>query len=145
MDKWGRKPTCALFFSVGALATFAAYNVRGSLLAMGATLVVLVFFAMSYLPLCSTYTAELFPTRLRASASAWTNNTLGRVGMVASPLMVGGLAKLLASPSGGLNGAASTGYGPAIGIMGLFPLLCAVLVLVFLPETKNRELEEISR
>jgi putative MFS transporter len=145
MDKWGRKPTCALFFGVGALATFAAYNVKGSLLVMGAALVVLIFFAMSYLPLCSTYTTELFPTRLRASASAWTNNTLGRVGMVASPLMVGVLAKLLASPSGGLRGGPTTGYGPAIGIMGLFPLLCAFIVLAFLPETKNRELEEISR
>jgi putative MFS transporter len=145
MDKWGRKPTCALFFGVGALATFAAYNIKGSLLVMGASLVVLIFFAMSYLPLCSTYTTELFPTRLRASASAWTNNTLGRVGMVASPLMVGVLAKLLASPAGGLNGGPSTGYGPAIGIMGLFPLLCALIVLVFLPETKNRELEELSK
>jgi len=145
MDKWGRKPTCALFFGVGALATFAAYNIKGSLLVMGASLVVLIFFAMSYLPLCSTYTTELFPTRLRASASAWTNNTLGRVGMVASPLMVGVLAKLLASPTGGLDGGPSTGYGPAIGIMGLFPLLCALIVLVFLPETKNRELEEISK
>jgi putative MFS transporter len=144
MDAWGRRPTCILFFGVGSLATAAAFNIAGSPLAMGAALVVLIFFATSYLTLCSTYTTELFPTRLRASASAWTNNTLGRVGMVASPMMVGALSSLFASTTGGTKGGPTTGYGPAISLMGLFPLLCALIVLVFLPETKGRELEEIS-
>jgi MFS transporter, putative metabolite:H+ symporter len=145
MDGWGRRPTCALFFGVGALATFAAFNAPPSPILMGAALVVLIFFATSYLTLCSTYTAELFPTRLRASASAWTNNTLGRVGMVLAPTMVGLLAGLFASPDGGPGGAPSSGVGPAVGLMGLFPFLCALIVLIFLPETKSRELEEISR
>jgi putative MFS transporter len=145
MDSWGRRPTCVLFFGVGAVATFAAFNAPRSPLLMGASLVVLIFFATSYLTLCSTYTAELFPTRLRASAAAWTNNTLGRVGMVLAPTMVGLLAGLFASANGGPGGMASSGVGPAVGLMGLFPLLCAVIVLVFLPETKKRELEEISR
>ncbi len=143
MDRWGRRPTCVLFFGVGAVATFAAFNAPPSPILMGASLVVLIFFATSYLTLCSTYTAELFPTRLRASAAAWTNNTLGRVGMVLAPTMVGLLAGLFARPAGAAP--ASSGVGPAVGLMGLFPLLCAVIVLVFLPETKNRELEEISR
>jgi putative MFS transporter len=145
MDAWGRRPTCVLFFAVGALATAAAFNAPPSPLAMGASLVVLIFFATSYLTLCSTYTAELFPTRLRASAAAWTNNTLGRIGMVAAPLLVGLLAGTFASPSGGPRGGPTTGYGPAISVMGLAPLVCALIVLVFLPETKGRELEEISQ
>jgi len=36
------------------------------------------------------------------------------------------------------------GEGPAVSLMGLFPLLCALIVLFFLPETKRRELEEIT-
>lgn len=148
MDAWGRRPTCVLFFGLGAVATFVAFNAPPAPLLMGASLVVLIFFATSYLSLCSTYTAELFPTRLRASAAAWTNNTLGRVGMVLAPTMVGLLAGLFArpapDPAGGQGGARSSGVGPAVGLMGLFPLLCAVLVLVFLPETKDRELEDIS-
>jgi putative MFS transporter len=144
MDSWGRRPTCALFFGVGAIATFAAFNAPKSPVLMGASLVVLIFFATSYLTLCSTYTAELFPTRLRASAAAWTNNTLGRVGMVLAPTMVGLIAGLFAV-SGAPGVLPSSGVGPAVGLMGLFPLLCAVIVLAFLPETKNRELEEISR
>jgi putative MFS transporter len=142
MDAWGRRPTCALFFGVGALATFAAFNSPPSPLLMGASLVVLIFFATSYLTLCSTYTAELFPTRLRASAAAWTNNTLGRLGMVLAPTMVGLIA--LAFARAGPGGRPSSGVGPAVGLMGLFPLLCALIVLIFLPETRNRELEEIS-
>jgi putative MFS transporter len=145
MDTWGRRPTCVLFFGVGSVSTAAAFNAPASTLAMGATLVVLIFFATSYLTLCSTYTAELFPTRLRSSASAWTNNTLGRVGMVLAPALVPLLASAFASSTGGPNGGPVTGYGPAISIFGLAPLVCAAIVLFFLPETKNRELEDISR
>ena len=131
MDSWGRRPTAITFFGVGAVATAAAFQAPQALL--GPALVVLIFFATSYLTICGTYAAELFPTRLRASAAAWTNNTLGRLGMVLAPTLVTAvLAPLLGS------------LGNAVSIMGLFPLLCALIVLFFLPETKNRELEEIS-
>jgi len=145
MDKWGRRPTCVLFFSVGSLSTALAFNAPHTVWAMGLTLVVGIFFSTSYLPLVSTYTAELFPTRLRSSAQAWTNNTLGRIGMVLAPTVVGLLAGVFASPSGGAGGGPLSGVGPAVSILGLSPLVCALIVLVFLPETKNKELEEISR
>ena len=135
MDIWGRRPTSILFFMVGALSTCAAFLVPRAF--MLPALVVLVFFATSYLTICSTWTAELFPTRLRASASAWTNNTLGRIGMVLAPTIVGLLAT-----SFGRKGMPA--LGSAVSFMGLFPFLCAVIVLIFLPETKNRELEEIA-
>jgi len=134
MDLWGRRPTSILFFAVGAASTCAAFLVPRPL--MLPALVVLVFFATSYLTICSTWTAELFPTRLRASASAWTNNTLGRIGMVLAPTIVGLLATVF-----GRKGLPA--LGAAVSFMGLFPLLCALIVLLFLPETKNRELEDI--
>jgi MFS transporter, putative metabolite:H+ symporter len=145
MDKWGRKPTCVLFFSVGSLSTALAFNAPHAVWAMGLSLVVGIFFSTSYLPLVSTYTTELFPTRLRASAQAWTNNTLGRIGMVLAPTLVGLLAGLFARPTGGAGGGPVSGLGPAVSILGLAPLLCALIVLLFLPETKNKELEDISR
>jgi MFS transporter, putative metabolite:H+ symporter len=145
MDAWGRKPTCVLFFSVGSISTALAFNAPHELWAMGLTLVVGIFFSTSYLPIVSTYTTELFPTRLRASASAWTNNTLGRIGMVLAPTFVGLLANAFANPTGGAGGRPLSGLGPAVSILGLSPLLCALFVLIFLPETKQRELEEISR
>ncbi len=146
MDKWGRRPTCVLFFGVGAVATFAAFNAPPAPLLMGASLVVLIFFATSYLTLCSTYTAELFPTRLRASRRRLDQQHLGpsRHGPRARRWSALSPASSRA-PTAAPGGAPSSGVGPAVGLMGLFPLLCAVIVLLFLPETKNRELEEISR
>ncbi|HUW40638.1 MAG TPA: MFS transporter, partial [Rectinemataceae bacterium] len=130
MDSWGRRPTAITFFTAGGISTALAFQAPRALLAPA--LVVLIFFMTAYLTICGTYTAELFPTRLRASAAAWTNNTLGRIGMVLSPAIVG----ILAGPLGGV--------GPAVSLMGLFPILAAVIVLFFLQETKNLELEEIS-
>jgi len=144
MDRWGRRPTSALFFSVGSLSTALAFNAPHNVWAMGLSLVVGIFFSTSYLPLVSTYTAELFPTRLRTSASAWANNVLGRVGMVLAPTSVGLLAAGFARPTGGAGGGPLSGVGPAVSILGLSPLVCALIVLVFLPETKGKELEEIS-
>ncbi len=140
MDVWGRRPTSVLFFGVGSLATAAAFLGPPSIWGMGISLVVLIFFATAYLAICATFTAELFPTRLRASASGWTNNTVGRIGMVLAPTLVGLLAEQLANPAT----LARSGVGPAVALMGLSPLVCAALVLAFLPETRNRELEEIA-
>lgn len=136
MDLWGRRPTSILFFAAGAISTCVAFLAPRAL--MLPSLVILVFFATSYLTICSTWSAELFPTRLRASASAWTNNTLGRIGMVLAPTIVGLLATVF-----GKRGLPA--LGASVSFMGLFPLLCAVIVLAFFPETKNRELEEISQ
>ena len=130
MDSWGRRPTSITFFTAGGISTSLVFQAPKALL--GPALVVLIFFMTAYLTICGTYTAELFPTRLRSSAAAWTNNTLGRVGMVLAPAMVGSLAGPLGS------------VGPAVSLMGLFPILAAPIVFFFLQETKNMELEEIS-
>jgi putative MFS transporter len=130
MDSWGRRPTAVTFFTAGGISTALVFQAPRALL--GPALVVLIFFMTAYLTICGTYTAELFPTRLRASAAAWTNNTLGRVGMVLAPAIVG----TLAGPLGGV--------GPAVSLMGLFPVLAAAIVFFFFQETKNLELEEIS-
>lgn len=140
MDGWGRRPTAALFFGGGSLATLGAFLGPPGPLAMGAGLVVLIFFATGYISLVATVSAELFPTRLRASAAAWTNNSLGRIGMVAAPALVGLMAEYFADPLV----KSSTGVGQAVAVTAIAPLVCAALVLAFVPETRGRELEEIS-
>ena len=59
--------------------------------------------------------------------------------MVLAPTLVGILAERFADP----HGPAGSGLGPAVALLGLAPLVCVGLVLGFLPETRNRELEEI--
>ncbi|MEW6262403.1 MAG: MFS transporter [Thermodesulfobacteriota bacterium] len=132
MDRLGRRPTSLIFFLGGAAAiawTFLETRTLPMYLAIGFC----VFFITAYLPICSTYTTELFPTHLRANAAAWTNNTVGRTGCVIAPALVGQMALYLG------------GTGQAVAAIALCPLIGALLILLFFPETKQRELEEISK
>jgi putative MFS transporter len=84
------------------------------------------------LQVLNAFTTELFPTELRSDAFAWSNNLLGRIGYTLSPLIVGYLAPLW-------------GWGPAVTVTAVFLVFALTLILVFLPETAGKELEETSR
>ncbi|HHH27131.1 MAG TPA: MFS transporter, partial [Polyangiaceae bacterium] len=94
-------------------------------------LVFAIFGASAVLPVLNAYTSELFPTDLRGDAFAWTNSLLGRIGYVASPALVGAMAEGL-----------GWGYGPAVQVTAIGPLVALALIFLWLPETKNKELEE---
>jgi putative MFS transporter len=81
------------------------------------------------LPVLSAYNSELFPTSLRGDAYAWANHLIGRIGQVATPLVLG-------------VAAASVGWGAAVRTTAIFPLLAALLVVLLLPETAGRDLDE---
>ena len=130
MDVWGRRPTSILFFLLGAASTVWGFQAPSE--QMGIALVFVTFFNTAYLTICSTYMAELFPTHIRASAAAWTNNTVGRVGMVLAPVIVTQLARPL------------NGVGNAVSLMAIPAVLAAALIFFFLPETRQKELEEIA-
>ena len=82
-------------------------------------------------PLLGAFNTELFPTGMRADAYAWANNGIGRVAYVLSPVLVALAAE-------------SIGLGAAVRATAAFPLLALVLILLGLPETAGRELEETS-
>lgn len=131
MDMIGRKPTSILFFLGGGAATLWAFLSTGDMsMYIGVTFC--VFFITAFLPICSTYTTELYPTHMRASAAAWTNNTVGRVGGVIAPGLVGQLALVLG------------GTGNGVAALAIGPIIAAGLILVFFPETRHRELEDIA-
>ncbi|HHH11309.1 MAG TPA: MFS transporter, partial [Sorangium sp.] len=88
-----------------------------------------IFGASGSLPVLNAFTAELFPTTLRGDAFAWSNNLLGRVGYVLSPMAVGALA-------------GHWGWGPSVQLTVIGPLLALGLIFLWLPETSSKELEE---
>jgi len=132
IDMLGRRRGAVVIFIATAIACVAAYTVteRGPL--MTAAVVGAIFGASAVLPVLNAFNTELFPTRLRGDAFAWSNNLLGRLGYVAAPMFVG-------------FGAEAFGWGPAVAVTAVGPLLALALILTWLPETASRDLDETSR
>jgi MFS transporter, putative metabolite:H+ symporter len=131
LDVLGRKKTALLVFVSCSVGVFFAYTLSDR---WGLTIALTfgVFGVSSALPVLNAYNAELFPTEYRGDAYAWSNNLLGRIGYVFSPLVIG-----LAINNG-------IKRGDAIAATAIFPLIALVLILLLLPETKGRELEDTS-
>jgi putative MFS transporter len=120
----------------GAIAVYAALvvGVLGSFSlestpALAASMITAIFGLNAVLTLLNAYTAELFPTELRGDAFLWSNNLIGRIGYVASPIVFGQLA-------------ADGGWGPVMRVSAVFPALALGVLLWLLPETRGRELEQ---
>ncbi|MDH5492930.1 MAG: MFS transporter [Myxococcales bacterium] len=132
IDKLGRKVGAGIIFSIASLGTFGSYTLHGAVpLTIGLTLG--IFGAAAFLPLLNSYASELFPTELRGNAFAWSNNLLGRIGYVVSPIAIGLAVEEIGA------------FGPVLAATAIFPLLSIVLVATLLPETKGKELEETIR
>ncbi len=125
-DKIGRKITFVIFFVMAAVLVpvfgFTRDPIR--LLALGP---LVAFFGSGYFSGFGAVLAELFPTHIRATGQGFAYNC-GRGVAASAPFTVGALAS-------------QRGLGAAFSITSIAFALAAVLVLVFLPETKGRELE----
>ena len=131
LDRMGRRRGALLILvgaTLGVLGS-ASFEHKGLLLS---SLVLCVITVTGQQVVLNAFTAELFPTELRSSAFAWSNNLLGRVGMVVSPALVGMVAE-------------RSGYVVALQGIAVFPLLALLLILGLLPETNGRELEDTAR
>jgi putative MFS transporter len=130
LDQIGRRRGAVIIFTTAMVGVVGAYQLHGQW-PLTAALTLAIFGATAVLPVLNAYTTELFPTDLRGDAFAWSNNLLGRIGYVLSPLVVG-LA------------AADVGWGTAVTFTAIFPMIALVLILVWMPETRGMELEETS-
>jgi len=129
MDGIGRKPTAIIFLLGGSaftVLTFKAVTYGSVTLFM----VLSTFFVGVFTVIGASFTNELFPTAVRANATAWGNNIIGRLGQVAAPAVVGSLAIPLGS------------VGNAASVMALTPIAAVILIVLFLPETGRRELQD---
>ena len=128
LDQIGRKLGAVVIFGLGALGVVLSYGLHGRW-PLTIALVFGIFGASGVLPVLNAFTTELFPTELRGSAFAWSNNLLGRIGYVLGPAIVGLVATDL-------------GWGPAVQFTAIGPVVAVILILWWLPETGSKELEE---
>ncbi len=115
VERWGRKPTLALFMAMTAAAAFlfGGAEARWLLLTSGA---MLSFFNLGAWGALYAFTPENYPTAVRATGSGLASG-VGRLGSVAAPLLVGWLT------------AAQIGY---TGIFSIFTIVLGAGVVVLL-------------
>jgi MFS family permease len=124
-DRIGRRPAFTFFMIAATILVPAfAFHARSTttLLIIGP---LVGFFAHGYFSMFGAMLAELFPTRIRATAQGFCYNS-GRLVSAAMPYAIGAAAQ-------------RHGLGPVIAADALFFALGGVLVWL-LPETKGAEL-----
>ena len=131
IDVLGRRKGAAIIFGATSMGVFSMYYARDPLL-LGVATTIGIFGVSAVLPVLNAYTTELFPTEMRSDAFAWANNLIGRIGYVLSPIAVGWLAE-------------RWGWGLAVRPTAIFPLIAFVMILLLLPETANRDIEDTAR
>jgi MFS family permease len=131
VDRIGRKLTCAGFYIFGAMTIFMLFQVRtevGQYLWM-----ILTVFGFTVATTAThVYASELFPTAIRATGYGWTTNLLGRITEVCTSFLVAAFVNTL-----GISG--------SVAIVSVGPILGALLVLRYAPETKGLTLEEVQQ
>jgi MFS family permease len=128
-DTRGRRVVGALAASVGAALIALSFVVGGLGMWVAALLGGIVAAAM--VPALTVYGPELFPTSLRGRTN----------GIVSMTAMGGSVVGLVAA--GRLEESLGS-FGRTMSLLAVGPVLMAVIVLLFFPETARRELEEIN-
>jgi putative MFS transporter len=130
IDTVGRRWGAVIIYTMVVLGTLGSYSAPGK-----ALVVVSLILGMGGITavgvVLGAYTAELFPTHVRGDAFGWSNQLLGRLAPIMAPVAVG-------------FGAERIGWGRSVSLTALFPCLALALILLLLPETRGRELEETS-
>ena len=131
LDLVGRRAGALVIFASGALGIWGAYSLHG-FWPLTLALAFAIFCATGVIVVLNTYGTELFPTEIRADAFAWSNNLIGRISYVFSPLLVGLAAR-------------QAGFGNAVRPTAVMLVVALIMIFTLLPETKGRELEDTAR
>jgi len=126
-DHWGRRPTAALAMVAIALCCVITYSASRTTLVVGYLLGILS--AAVFAPAAGALTNELFPTSVRASVAGW-QVAAGILGAVTGLLVFGTAVDI-------------TNHFAIAAAVTFVPPTCAALLFWRLPETKDREPEDL--
>ena len=129
VDRIGRKVTCAAFYSIAAVAIIGLFHTN-TVFGQYFWHIATVFFFNCAIGATHVYASELFPTELRATGYGWTTNLFGRVTEVAIPVLIGQLIPIM-------------GISWGITWVAIGPVIGAILVMKYAPETRGLTLEQI--
>jgi putative MFS transporter len=131
LDAIGRRKGAVVIYLAAVLGVLGAYTFWG-VVPLLICMTVGIFGINAVLTVLNTFMTELFPTEARGNAAAWSNNLIGRIGYVLSPLAIGQVVQ-------------QHGWGVPLRLTTVFPLIALGLIFLWLPETRGRELEDISQ
>jgi MFS transporter, putative metabolite:H+ symporter len=130
VERWGRRPVIITFGIVAAVAALTFGFVRGVLPVLLAGCV-MSFFGIGADPAVKVYTAESYPTPVRATGTSLTEGfgrlLSGVIGPAFIPLLL-----------------AAGGVVAVYSLVGAVALVAVVVVALFGEETRGRSLEEIT-
>ena len=129
VERWGRRPVIIVFGLIAAVAALIFGFTTGvaGVLAVGC---VMSFFGIGVDPAVKVYTAESFPTAVRATGTSMTEG----IGRLFSGVIGPSLIPLLL---------AAAGVGAVYLLVGGVALISVITVVLFGEETKGRSLEAI--
>lgn len=131
-QKIGRKPTFAMALIAACLSTAAVFWFLRDFWQIFVLVPIMGFCQLSLFAGYAIYFPELFPTRLRSTGTSFCYN-VGRFVAAGGPLVQAALLKQFADTNESLRYA-------GVAMCGVF--LIGLLVLPFLPETKDKPLPE---
>ena len=131
IEKWGRKPTLALFL-FGSAASAVSFGLSGSAATIILTGCLLSFFNLGAWGALYAVTPEIYPTRLRGSGAGWAAG-FGRLASIIAPFVVTGLLAVGGVPSGN--------KGLLFVVLAAAFLLAASAAMT-LPELRGKSLQD---
>jgi putative MFS transporter len=130
LDRVGRKLITSVTYIIGAISIVALFK-TDTHAAILTSMVITVFAFQGARTATATYSSELFPTEIRATSYSLVVQLLGQITGLLTPFIVGALSKSLG------------GLGNAVAVVAIGPIIGAVLIWLYAPETRGRTLEEI--
>ena len=128
-DLRGRKPVAAFAVGIGSLFTVLAYSLAGT--GMWLTAMIAGIISAGAGPSLGVYGAEMFSTGRRGQSNG-AISIFAVLGSACGLLLIGDLSERFGS------------FGEAFSLLSVCPILVVLLVLIFFPESKNRELEDLN-